>query len=392
MSRRRIARMGSLLVAAALVGPTAPAAAAPTVEDVAAAAAHWTTGRLTDGVRVYDEEFAFDDVGLTIDVLLALAATGTGAGTITAVADWVEGQAATYTGAAEGATYVGATAKAIVAAVATGRDPRAFGGLDLVERLATREGPDGRLTDASTFGDYSSTISQALAVVALERAGVGASDAAVAYLAGRACADGGLRLELDADGCTSDVDATAFAVDALLLDGSQVAVVGAAVNWLEDVQGADGGFSSSEGVPNANSTGLAAMALRRAGAELAADRAVAWLIGLAQGCDAADVGAIAADPDAGGDALRATPQAVLGLTGVGPATVDATGAATSTRPLDCTPEEAQDAPADPSSPAAADAPTSGDYAAGAPPLLVIAVVVVALVTVGVVLARRRPTP
>jgi MYXO-CTERM domain-containing protein len=395
--RSSLVTRGATLAAALVLALTATpadrahAAAAATPPEAAEAAAHWSTTRLTDGVRVFDEEYAFDDTGLTIDVLLALAATGTGGQTITAVADWVATQVGSYTGVSDGATYVGPTAKAIVAAIAAGRDPRAFGDVDLVALLEGREAADGRFTDDSSFGDYSSTISQALAIIALERAGVGASSAAVDRLAAQACEDGGLPLEFDADACVSDVDATAFAIDALVLHGGAVETSAAAVNWLEDVQAADGSFATREGVANTNSTALAAMALRRGGSPLAADLAVEWILARVQGCDAEAPGAVLADPTGTGDTLRATTQAVLGLTGVGPSTVDADGAAPETRPLDCTADAgAPDDGTDVAAPTVDAAAASDDTEDRPTPVIVGVGVALALaVLVGLTVRRRR---
>ena len=95
------------------------------------------------------------------------------------------------------------------------------------------------------------------------------------------------------------------------------------------VQGADGGFANAAGTPNANSTGLAAQALRDGLRPVAWARSRAFLAGLQVGCGApADRGAV--DFDGGGfdpaTAPRATAQAVLGLTGTGYARLSAAGA------------------------------------------------------------------
>jgi LPXTG-motif cell wall-anchored protein len=101
---------------------------------------------------------------------------------------------------------------------------------------------------------------------------------------------------------------------------------------------------------NANSAGLAAEALRAVGtdaANAAADRAVAFLLGLQVGCEgaAADRGGIAvgprdpADPDNTGfrpdTAPRATTQALLGLAGVPLGTLKLGDAKNGASTLDC---------------------------------------------------------
>jgi hypothetical protein len=101
------------------------------------------------------------------------------------------------------------------------------------------------------------------------------------------------------------------------------------------VQGADGGFGSTEAGANANSTGLAATALTVAGADDAAEAARIFLLDLQDGCADPDPGAIRYDAARSGDPVRATAQAVLGLAGVGLAEVDAAGASDALPVLDC---------------------------------------------------------
>jgi len=388
--RRRIA---AALTAVALLAPAAGARAQTEPTTTARAAAAWSASQLVDGERVFNEEFSFDDAGLTADVLLALAASGTGADTIVAIADWLATQVDAYTGATDGAVYVGPVAKLVIVAVATGRDASDVGGTDLVALLLAQESEDGRFRDASDFGDFSSTITQSLAVIALARAGQGPSATSVAYLAAQACADGGFPASLETAPCVSDVDSTGFAVDALVATGGDLATVGAAINWLEDVQQEDGSFAGSDGAPNANSTALAALALRIGGATLAADRAVDALIALAEDCEGDEPGSVRPRSDAEGDALRATTQAVLGLTGVGYASVDASGATAGLAPLDCDGGAAA-APAAPTrdaDAAAADAATADTTRRVA--ALALALVAAVLVAAGLQRRRRaRGTP
>jgi hypothetical protein len=111
----------------------------------------------------------FADQGLTADTVLALAAAGIGAPRIADATAWLEDEAGTYTGLAFDEVYVGPVAKLLVVADATGLDPRDLGGLDLVATLTEREQSSGRYTDASEWGDFSSGISQSLAVLGLHR-------------------------------------------------------------------------------------------------------------------------------------------------------------------------------------------------------------------------------
>jgi hypothetical protein len=326
---------------ALLAAPAAPAVAQQTTDDPTLAAAGWLASQLLDGERI-ETEFdgdPFPDQGLTADVVLALAGAGVGNDDIEAATDWLVSEAATYTGTAADEVYAGATAKLAIVVDATGRDATDVEGTDLLAQLRGQEGADGRFTDSSEFGDFSSTISQSLAVIALARASDdGPSEAAVGYLLGQACDDGGFPITLDEEPCTADVDATGFAIQALAdLEVSEDAAgdaVDAAVAWLLDQQDDDGAFAGDEG-PNANTTGLAAVALDLAGEDDAADAARGWLSSLQQGCDDDEPGAIAFAPDTFGDGARATAQALPALTGASLATVTSDGAAPDAPLLAC---------------------------------------------------------
>ncbi len=177
--------------------------------------------------------------------------------------------------------YAGPLAKSLLAVVVAGGDPTAFGGHDLVAELQALETTQGRFSDQSAYGDYSNTIGQSLAVIALARAGQGLNVGSVEQLLGRQCTDGGFSGSLDkADRCVSDPDATAFAVQALLTAGASTfcngdleglatragSAAAAGLDRLEAIQGTSGGFTSADGAVNANTTGVAAQALTAGGA------------------------------------------------------------------------------------------------------------------------------
>jgi hypothetical protein len=347
-SRTRSAALRSvvaLIAALALAAGLAPPATAEGEPiDPLTTAAGWLARQLVDGER-FEQTFGtdtFPDYGLTIDAVLAFAAAG--------VADDFGSAAAAYTarsanttgyigdgdaGTGVGEFYAGATAKLALLAQVRGLDPRAWGedGVDLIARLLYLEDADGRFADQSQWGDFSNSIGQSIAIVVLHRqAGVDPSLAAIDMLLTSQCPDGGFALELnDQAACTSGVDSTAYAVQALLLAG-RTTEAGAGLDWLASAQQDDGGFTSTDGTDgNANSTGVAAQALAVGGRDAEAGRAVAYLVGLQQQCDApeADRGAIAFDESGfdAGTAVRATAQGVLGLAAVGLGDLDATGAA-----------------------------------------------------------------
>ena len=209
-----------------------------------------------------------------------------------------------YVGDGDQGIYAGATAKAAVLAEAQGKNPRAFGGVDLVAqlegRVATAAPIAGRIQDAydptSEFGgDFANVIGQAYAAQALSDAKSAAAAPVARFLLEQQCSDGFFRLSFTGDkaaadqSCdgaakaerTPDTDATAIAVLALQhVKGAKAkGAVKKAVAWLVDVQGADGSFGGGKSTKdaNANSTGLAGWALGATGATEPAARAAAWV-------------------------------------------------------------------------------------------------------------------
>jgi hypothetical protein len=331
-------RAGALLVVPttlAFLAPTTALADTTPTDDPVDAAAGWLATQLVDGERI---ETTFDgvtypDQGLTADTVFTLAGAGVAADEIAAATDWLEEQAGAYTGTAEGDVYAGAAAKLLIVADATGRDTE-FGGEDLVALLEGQEDADGRFRDDSEWGDFSNTITQSLAIIALERIeDADPSEDAVSYLVGQACDDGGFPEALDQEDCSGSVDATSFAIQAALAVGEDE-VAAEAATWLVDEQADDGSYVGD--VPaNANSTGLAALALAEAGEDEAAADARAFVLDLQAGCDDDEPGSILYDANDGGDRVRATAQALPGLTGVGLAAVTADGAGSEVPLLDC---------------------------------------------------------
>ena len=322
---------------AALAGAEHTAAAAFIASTLAAGGDHY----------VYPDSDGFLDGGNTIDGIIALSAVGTQQAQADASLAFLASNLGDYIGAGE-EVYAGPLAKTLLAVVVAGGDPTAFGGHDLVAELSALETTQGRFSDQSAFGDFSNTIGQSLAVIALARAGQGINVGSLEQLLGRQCADGGFSGSLDKDGgCTSDPDATAFAVQALLAAGASTycngdteglaarvsAAATAGLDRLEDIQGTSGGFTSADGAVNANTTGVAAQALTAGGRTTAAGDAIAFITGL-QYTDTtkpALLGGIAFSADTlsttvpSDSDLRATPQATLGLAGGSLVTVVAPG-------------------------------------------------------------------
>ncbi|MFE9748125.1 peptidase [Saccharothrix saharensis] len=346
MSLRRTAAVIAAAAVAALVSAPAAQSRVPAVPttDVGDAAAGWLARQLVDGDHFENvlDGVAYPDQGLTLDALFAFTAAGVASDSADRAAAWLAEPAvlANYLSFGDPAeSYAGAHAKLALAVQVRGQDPTAFGGVDLIAGLTALQAPSGRFRDKSKYGDYSNGFTQAFAVLALDR-WQGAPKAAVDYLAGAQCGDGGFPLILEATPCVSHVDATAMVVQALLAV-DRTAPAGKALDWLHGVQQASGGFldEKATGEGNANSTGLAAQALRAGGRTADADEATAFLRSLQVGCSAPEAarGAIAFDKSGFTQAtsLRASAQGVLGLVGVNFADLTAQGGRSGAPVLDC---------------------------------------------------------
>lgn len=202
------------------------------------------------------------DFGTTVEVILAAAAVGqdvsmwqtaSGASPLDYVASQV---------AAGQITDAGNLARAIFVAVATGQDPRAFAGEDLVAALLQTQ-------DATTgmFGD--TLFKHAYALLALHAAGEPIPEAAVALLTSQFTTDGAWALFGGTTPGTADTNTTAMVMQALVAAGRPDAAAGA-LPYLQRMQNDDGGFPYQKPSPwgtdtDANSTALVVQALRALG-------------------------------------------------------------------------------------------------------------------------------
>ncbi|WP_428936609.1 prenyltransferase/squalene oxidase repeat-containing protein [Streptomyces sp. ACT015] len=253
------------------------------------AAATWLKGRLTDGERVADD--GAPDYLLTTETAYALAAAeprGTALGKVTAfLAAHVADHA--YPGGADRAPDATAAARLALLAEVTGADPHAFGGHDLVGDLAANVCPAGPDSGAPTpgctargdFRDGTYTEGQALAVLALLRAGTTPPSAAVDRLARLQCDDGGVTSILIRSGeyCDGDPATTGLVALVLRAAGGHDTAVAEARAYLTKAQREDGAFPGYTGATtgSVSATAYAAQALRVLGDTARADAAVGWL-------------------------------------------------------------------------------------------------------------------
>jgi hypothetical protein len=352
---RVLAAAAALTLLPALLVSTPAAASTATVAsttDKSDAAAGWL-GRQLGAGHVVVGPFG-PDYGLTADVVLALDSAATGKNVAGKATRSLEAHVVDYTGFGDPSEFfAGSFAKLLNVAAAQHTDPRAFGGSarhDLVgllrflecgngRRPACAASDDGRFADISAFGDFSNTIGQSLALIGLQRTtAAGPSARSVAYLRDQQCANGAFPLDLSTPGCTASVDATSFAVQALLAVGGKKATETAQLGarWLKRHQNGNGSFTGND-VSNTNTTGLAAQALLAAGRNTAAAAAVRFVASLQIGCggNAKNRGEVRYAKHAAGDPVRATAQAVPALAGVGLAEISNSAAVHDLTTLRC---------------------------------------------------------
>lgn len=318
---------------------TAPPSATPPTgkaPDLAKGSAYLTApANLIDGD--YYEAFAgsgFADFGLTIDGAFALAATGADNPSLAKIVNFLGSQGKDGSGrtvndwTGVGTQYAGggSIGKEALLAEATGKDPHAFGGHDLIAALdkavctKASTAPDASCAAAGNYTYATSTFSQALGVIAQLRVDDSADAAApIAYLESLQNKDGAWPSLIPSTG-DSDVDSTAMAVMALSIVPGDTARAATArgLTWITAQQEADGGFPGAAG-DSTNSAALAVQALTLDGAthQAAINTALAFLAGQQN----SDGGFNVASSGQRGSDVRASTQVVGGATGISFATL-----------------------------------------------------------------------
>ncbi|MGW4503709.1 prenyltransferase/squalene oxidase repeat-containing protein [Streptomyces sp. NPDC004436] len=273
--------------------PTAPPKVPAGAVDMRATT-RWVTGALTDGERVVDEGSTTPNHFLSTEAVFALAATDRKSPVAKKIADFLATPAQTdayaYPAGKDGIPDATAAARLALVAEATGKDPRAFGGHDLlgdlVKYACPRDIGDGETVEGCfTKGDFRTTgqaEAQAMAVIALVNAGVTPPAGSVARLTFLQCEDGGFTSVLirpGAEGCESEAGSTGLIALALERAGGHEAVLQKARNHLKRSQLATGAWPAVhyETTGNPMATAWAAQALRALGDEAFADAGVSWL-------------------------------------------------------------------------------------------------------------------
>ncbi|SCK46176.1 Prenyltransferase and squalene oxidase repeat-containing protein [Streptomyces sp. LamerLS-316] len=285
------------------------------------------------------------DFGLTIDGAYALAATGLDNDKLRGIVDFLDkggkdGEGRTlrdWTGTGTAYVLGGSLGKAALLAEAVGRDPRSFGGQDLVAALAKAvcagpsRSPDRSCAAKGAYTYAPSVFAQSLAVMAQLRADERtAAQEPIAYLESLQHTSGAWPSLIPATG-DSDVDSTAVAAMALDLAGGEKAdkAVDKALDWIAGKQLPDGGFPGAAG----NSVNSAALAVQ--GLSLDAERygpEIAKALTFLAGQQNSDGGFNVAEEGQRGSDLRASTQAVGGATGISFGTLERSLTGTTPQP------------------------------------------------------------
>jgi len=233
----------------------------------------------------------FSAVGSTADAVIALVAARQGSATVAGAVRYLKEKVA-----AGRVGTIGLQAKVALALEAAGRNPRAAGGRDLIAGLQDTLGAGGHYGASAVFDD-------ALAVLALEGAGVTPPVSAFAWLATAQCPDGGWQYDApyapatdDAHCFTGDAATDYFESDTNTTAYVVMAFAGAgAGDWPSDPFGffaairdtARGGWGYTWGTQttDANSTALVIQAYAATGATRPGG-AMAALRGLQLSCGA----------------------------------------------------------------------------------------------------------
>jgi len=288
---RHLFRLGAVLVAGLLTVSVIAGPADAARDDRAGG---WLDRQLTDGL-VHNDQFDFDDHGLSADFAFALKAIGGQGPTVRQIRNALAGEVNAWT-TFQGSVFAGSVAKAVVLAQVTKGNDRSFGGVNLVKRLNQRVRKNGRIQDKGPADDSANTIGQAYAARGLTNAGSAKADEVTTFLLKQQCAKGYFRLDFaprsqkkqrcDAGNpkttSAPDPDVTALAV--LQLNGIKgksaevQAAIDSATAWLLRKQKDNGSFGGGKTTraSNANSTGLAGWALGATDHCRAAAKAGRW--------------------------------------------------------------------------------------------------------------------
>jgi hypothetical protein len=272
--RRRFAAWLAAALVVVLLAP--PVAAKPTDERRARVAVRY----LASVQEANGSIPAFSPVGSTADAVQALVAARRGARVLDDAITFLRRQVRS---GAVGS--LGLKAKVVLAAVAAGKDPRRFGGADLIADLEASLQPSGQYGDGS---DGIGVSTHTLVMLALAAAGEQVAPQAAEWLAAAQCGDGGWQFDEPAadtddehcqstvsgsDFSQSDTNTTAYAVQALEAVGAEVDLAADPFAFFADLRDPiknGWGFDRSFPLTDSNSTALVIQAYEAAGLDVPA--------------------------------------------------------------------------------------------------------------------------
>lgn len=223
----------------------------------------------------------FSAIGATTDAIISLSSAARGQSAID--------KGIAYLKANVDSASLGQKAKIVIAAVAAGSDPRSFGGHDLVKEIKASETSNGRYAEKN---DFTATVTQSLAMIALQAAGAQPSGKAQKWLRDAQCPDGGWQYDgprhkgenrhcFDSDKSandfsSSDTNTTSYAVQALAATHAQVGFKTNPFKYFASARDDLGGWrysykqrsGSSKVYMDANSTALVLQAFAAEGKKL----------------------------------------------------------------------------------------------------------------------------
>ena len=256
-----------LLVPAAIAQESTPSAltGSAAISPIAAASA-WLRAQ-QDPSGGFAGLSAETDPGTTADAAIALyaaqASDPEAAAALAAAITYLEAEGAAYA-----ATGPGQAAKLAQAAIAGGRDPRAFAGMDLVAAMTAPLATPEPAGVAGLYGD--DLYDHALVLIALAAAGEEIAGEALRPLRDAQGDDGGWAFDGSSAPGAADSNTTALVIQALAATGyGDDPMVEGALAFLRSLQAPDsGGYAYGPADPlvaDANSTALVIQALRAAG-------------------------------------------------------------------------------------------------------------------------------
>lgn len=218
---RSVCIAATMVATSVLSGITNPAEARRFTprERAVAAAGYIARAQQTGG----SFEQSFSPVGTASDAVLSLVAARRGPDEIDDALEFIEANLA------DADANIGLKAKIVMAVVAGGLDPRAFGGRDLVQELQSALQSNGQYGAHTAQSGDGEVFNQALVLLALAASGEGlAAESAFSWLRNAQCRDGGWQFDdpsgaNDDEHCVSgqddffrsDTDTTSYATQAL---------------------------------------------------------------------------------------------------------------------------------------------------------------------------------